>query len=203
MVSYNNAAVLRYIGTTGGFIDTFVASGSGGLGTSFSLVFGPDGNLYVPGGSFPRTGVFRYNGSTGAFISKFAVTGDSSPLDLAFGPDGNLYVLTGGNVRGVSRFNGRTGAFIDNFVPSGSGGLVNPYGFAFSPPRLEIRCAQVELCWESESNKVHQVQYRSSLTTNQWVNFGSPIEGDGTRKCLTDAVPEGQPQRFYNIVTRP
>src|SRR5438445_10352632 len=40
-------AVLRYDGVTGAFIDTFVASGSGGLSSPADLAFGPEGNLYV------------------------------------------------------------------------------------------------------------------------------------------------------------
>jgi hypothetical protein len=49
-VAGNNGAVLRYNGTTGAYINTFVSQGSGGLGfsgTQAGLAFGPDGNLYV------------------------------------------------------------------------------------------------------------------------------------------------------------
>ena len=40
-------AVYRYNGSTGAFINKFVASGAGGLKIPEDLVFGPDGNLYV------------------------------------------------------------------------------------------------------------------------------------------------------------
>jgi DNA-binding beta-propeller fold protein YncE len=72
----------------------FVASGSGGLLTTFGLIFGPDGNgdgrqdLYLP--SFQPTGgdkakdklatIKRYDGVTGAFIDTF-VTANSGGLD--------------------------------------------------------------------------------------------------------------------------
>ena len=72
----------------------FVASGSGGLLTSFGLIFGPDGNgdghhdLYLP--SFDLVGsnksreksatIKRYDGVTGAFIDDF-VTANSGGLD--------------------------------------------------------------------------------------------------------------------------
>ena len=68
---------------------------------------------------------------------------------------------------------------------------------------LAIRCSQMELCWNSVTNRNYQVQYRSSLTTNMWVDLGSPIGGNGTTNCITDAVTTGQPQRFYRIQELP
>lgn len=72
----------------------FVASGSGGLLTTFGLIFGPDGNadgrqdLYLP--SFKTAGsnkadekysaIKRYDGVTGAFLGNF-VTANSGGLD--------------------------------------------------------------------------------------------------------------------------
>jgi hypothetical protein len=38
-------AILRFVGTTGNFIDTFVPSGSGGLSGGLDLIFGPDGRF--------------------------------------------------------------------------------------------------------------------------------------------------------------
>lgn len=67
-------------------------------------------------------------------------------------------------------------------------------------PRLSIRVSQVELCWDTMTNEVYQLQYRSSLTTNVWLQFGGPIVGDGSQFCTNDAVLLGQPQRFYQLV---
>ncbi len=66
-----------------------------------------------------------------------------------------------------------------------------------------VRCSQVELCWESVSNKIYQVQYQSDLTTNFWIDLGTPIQGNGTTSCTVDAVAPGQPQKFYRIVRLP
>jgi len=67
-------------------------------------------------------------------------------------------------------------------------------------PRLDIRVSQVELCWETASNTWYQVQYRSTLTTNQWTPLtGTWITGDGTRYCTTNAILVGTPQRFYQL----
>jgi hypothetical protein len=67
---------------------------------------------------------------------------------------------------------------------------------------LSIRVSQIELCWPTETNKWHQVQYRSALTTNQWMPLHSMfIPGTGGIFCTNDMVAEGEPQRFYQLVT--
>jgi sugar lactone lactonase YvrE len=143
VVNYNTGSVRRYNGTTGAFIDEFVPAGSGGLATPSDLAFGPDGNLYVTGGNFPIPGVFRYSSATGAFMNQFATVADGPyPISMAFGPDGNLYVVTSGSKFAVFRFDWKTGAFMDEFVASGSGGLSNPFGMAFSPGNSpELSCS--------------------------------------------------------------
>jgi sugar lactone lactonase YvrE len=94
----NPGAMLRYNGTTGQYINTFVAQGSGGLtskGIEAGVAFGPDGNLYVA--SSATNQVLEYNGSTGAFVEAFVTAGSgglNNPLGITFGPDGNLYVAS-------------------------------------------------------------------------------------------------------------
>jgi hypothetical protein len=68
-------------------------------------------------------------------------------------------------------------------------------------PRLSIEISQVRLCWNSQTNKMYQIQYRSALTTNAWVDLGAPIPGSGTTTCITDAVTI--PGRFYQVVPLP
>jgi hypothetical protein len=74
---------------------------------------------------------------------------------------------------------------------------------AFLMPAATIRVSEVELCWNTASNRTYQVQYRSALTTNAWIDLGSPLAGNGSTNCITDKVPPGEPQRFYRIVTTP
>jgi len=81
----------------------------------------------------------------------------------------------------------------------GSGYLVE---FAPVPEfsRLDIRISQVELCWWTANNIWYQLQYSSTLTTNQWAPLtGTWVAGDGTRYCTNDAILLGQPQRFYQL----
>jgi hypothetical protein len=70
-------------------------------------------------------------------------------------------------------------------------------------PLLSIRCSQVELCWSSRTNRTYQLQYKSAITTNTWVDSGNPIVGTGTNICITDAIAVGQPQRLYRLRTLP
>ena|ERR1035441_5274963 len=84
------STVLRYNGTTGAFIDTFVSIDSGGLNGGRGLVFGRDGNLYVS--SFYSSQVLRYSGTNGAFIDAFVSAGSgglNGSRFLIFAPVGS------------------------------------------------------------------------------------------------------------------
>jgi predicted secreted protein len=75
--------------------------------------------------------------------------------------------------------------------------------FASAVPVLAIRASEVELCWNCESNRSYQVQYRTDLTTNGWTNLGPPVLTANSTACIFDKVLPGQPQKFYRIVTVP
>lgn len=138
-VLYYNAATVETFdlatrASTGLLMPAGSPIGSGGLYTPSAMAFGPDGALYISGGTFGgNLGVFRYNSTTGAFIDFFANTGSDLyvPIGLAFGPDNNLYVATQ-NAANVMRFNYPSGAFMDFFVPDGGGGLTAPFDILFS-----------------------------------------------------------------------
>ena len=70
-------------------------------------------------------------------------------------------------------------------------------------PILSIRVSQVsqvELCWDTITNASYQLQYRSTLTTNPWSPLATNwVIGTGMAYCTNDAVPFGQPQRFYQV----
>jgi len=87
-----------------------------------------------------------------------------------------------------------------------SGGL-NPTGLlvanlqvtAQDCPRASIRLSEVEICWPSRSNAVYEVDYRSDLTTNNWLPLFTNIVGNGETLCVYDKIAPGQPQRFYRV----
>jgi hypothetical protein len=68
-------------------------------------------------------------------------------------------------------------------------------------PNMKIEVSTVRVCWFTPTNKTAQLQYRSTLTSNSWLDLGPAISGMGTRTCIADAV-EG-PQRFYRVVYLP
>jgi len=70
-------------------------------------------------------------------------------------------------------------------------------------PIATIRVSEVEVTWNTVSNRVYQVQYRSALTTNAWVNWGAPVTGTASMKSIQDAVPADRPQRYYRLVVVP
>jgi DNA-binding beta-propeller fold protein YncE len=74
-------AILRFNGTTGAFIDTFVPGGRGGLAYGRGMVFDPDGGLYVGDAG---NGVHRYD-AQGNFIGDLLVNAVSPSLSQPVG----------------------------------------------------------------------------------------------------------------------
>jgi hypothetical protein len=130
-------SVSSFNAVSGAYLGDFITAGSGGLKDPDTLLYGPDGNLYVSSASSNTSGqILRYDGQTGAFIDVFAQgNGLARPYGMAFGPDGNLYVASFRSDQ-ILRFNGQTGAFTDVFA-QGNGtatGLLNgPNGLHFGP----------------------------------------------------------------------
>jgi subtilisin-like proprotein convertase family protein/streptogramin lyase len=120
--------ILRFDATTGEFLETFVAPGSGGLANVFNMAYGPDGNLYVSSYSGQSNSILRYDGSTGAFIDAFvpeASGGLDGPIGLLFHDDGFLYVSSYRSAT-VLRYDSITGAYVDTLVDRVRGGLASP-----------------------------------------------------------------------------
>jgi hypothetical protein len=66
-------------------------------------------------------------------------------------------------------------------------------------PNLTIEVNDVLLCWHARTNVLWQLQYRSDLTANAWVDFGTPVPGSDRRICFTNSVLD-YPRKFYRVV---
>lgn len=84
VTSDNGNKVLRY-DLNGSYIDTFVASGAGGLNGAVGMIFDDSGNLLVS--SWRNNRVLRFNGSTGAYMNDFISSGLSGPVFLTTVPE--------------------------------------------------------------------------------------------------------------------
>ena len=72
-----------------------------------------------------------------------------------------------------------------------------------SQTELSIRVSEVELSWFALSGFNYQPQYRSSLTSNLWVDLGTPIPGTGSVTHLKTPVVSDTPQRFFRVIANP
>lgn len=92
-----------------------------------------------------------------------------------------------------------------NMYPGGYsnniGSLTATFSIALtSCPTSAIRLSQVEISWPSQSGIAYQVQYRSDLTTNVWLDLlGTNVIGNGMTEYIYDPILPGQPQRFYRV----
>ena len=68
-------------------------------------------------------------------------------------------------------------------------------------PRLTIDVSEVRLCWQSQSNRMYQLQFTTNVASNTWTDSGAPIPGSGATDCSFQPVAD--PQRFYRVVLLP
>lgn len=126
-------AVLRFSGVDGSFIDTFVASGAGGLVGPSGLTFDRNGIMYV--GSPTTDRVLRFD-RNGDYIGDFFPAGEGgldSPVGITFGPDGDFYVASAGSptTAAVLRYDGVSGVFKGALVGPGDGTSTGPRTIEF------------------------------------------------------------------------
>lgn len=118
------------------------------------------------------------------------------------GPNGLYWIYSVSNSADVLHIDGQTA-----FAFSACADIPNRFNHsnvvAVLQPVASIEIGSVNVCWNSVSNRNYQIQFKSVLTTNQWVNLGSPVAGNGSRLCVPDSVQPGDTRRFYQVVTVP
>jgi hypothetical protein len=60
----------------------------------------------------------------------------------------------------------------------------------------------VNLTWSTMTGLNYQLQYRTNLTQNGWINLGSPFTASGGILTTNDISP-ADPQRFYRLQVLP
>ncbi|MEO0458549.1 MAG: PEP-CTERM sorting domain-containing protein [Cyanobacteria bacterium P01_A01_bin.114] len=127
--------IVEFDEKTGDFLGEFISSFDEFVSPD-TLVYGPDGDLYVSSGTTPETSaIYRFDADTGELIGQFATGGGLfRPYGLAFGPDSLLYVSSFLSDQ-ILRYDAVTGDFVDVFAArDGSpAGLNGPNGLLFGP----------------------------------------------------------------------
>lgn len=191
--SFTQNSVRRYDESTGAFLGTFIAAGSGGLNAPHRGIFGPDGFFYQT--SANNDLVLRYNGTTGAFVDVFIQNGTKGlpantldyPVDLAIGPDGALYVSSQLN-DSILRFDTTTGNFLGTFVSSGSGGLDGPSGIQFHGGDLFVAGRFSDRVYRYDGTTgAFELEIGSGLLSSA---FGLDIGGDGNLYVASGGTQE-------------
>lgn len=99
--------------------------------------------------------------------------------------------------------NSATISFSDSAESATAGTHLDGVSVVLLLRHLDIRVSQVDLYWPSLASEIYQVQYRSSLTSNIWLDLFPPVQGNNTTNHVFDTVPFGEPQRFYRFITVP
>jgi len=149
-----------------------------------------------------------YQAAAGAVLTKLS---DLSLLASGTNALAETYTVV---VRTMSsRITGvRLETLYDESLPGGGPGrgpngnfVLMDFSLSVAQARLDlvaaIQVSCVDICWHGLADKLYQVQYSSTLTTNQWVNFGLPTHGNGTN-CVSDSL-RGSERRFYQIIEAP
>jgi hypothetical protein len=64
--------------------------------------------------------------------------------------------------------------------------------------RLSPESDSVDLCWDTQTEAVYQLDYRNSLQSGSWEALGGTVQGTGSEVCTNDPLA-GQTQRFYRV----
>ncbi len=68
-------------------------------------------------------------------------------------------------------------------------------------PRLSLS-TNLQLCWDTQTNGLYQVQWTSSLQPPDWQNLGLPLSGTETNVCVS-VSPTAAGSRFFRIEVLP
>ena len=58
----------------------------------------------------------------------------------------------------------------------------------------------VEIAWPTQTTNIYQIQWSSTLSSNNWFNLGAPVRGTGGTNYYFDPT-RSQDSRFYRVLT--
>jgi Legume lectin domain len=163
-----------------------------GPGAPYTLGMSPhfdDGNLWYAWVDYDGTNVQISANETGirpktAYLSR--------PLDVVelLGQTNAFVGFTSGTYGAWENVDVISFDYRDNYNPI----------FTTNQVPVSIRLAP-QISWLSDTNAHYQVQAMSDLNTN-WIDLGSPIQGNGTTNYFFDPFG-GNSKKFYRVMTRP
>ena len=195
------------------------------------LEWGADGNFYGSterGGTNNYGTLFRI-GTNSAFATLHSFNGLNEgaypQAPLLRGQDGYFYGASAGAVFQMSANGSLTVlALVDqplsrllhgadgSFYGTSSQGGTNGFGSIFllnkaSPPPPVFKTptetpGAFTLSWSTLAGLAYQVQYKTNLSSLNWINLGASMTATNGGMNVSDVVPPG-PQRFYRVVLLP
>lgn len=167
----------------------FFTVGNDGGNPYSGLVQGVDGNFYgtTPQGGTNGFGTIFKITPAGAFTSLFSFTGGEDGKNpyagLVLGDDSSLYGTT---------------------CYGGAGGAGTIFRITVAPTFHAAKSANktLTLTWSTDVGSTYQLQYKSDLSSDNWINLGNPVTATGPTLNATDSVAN-DPQRFYRLVLLP
>lgn len=157
------------------------------LGDTFRVSVGVSGPLWIGVNDRALEGTFQWTSGEPVLYTNW----EPGQPDDGFGlEDAGFISLSGQWSDSVESFVGFVEGAIIEVIPA--------------PPllaRLQVT-TNATISWNSQSNLQYQVQYSTLLTSNSWLNLGSPVTATGTNSSFTDLMTTNR-SRFYRIVRLP
>lgn len=182
-----NGTVFKLM-TNGVLTTLFYFNGTNGSNPSGPVIFGSDGNLYGTCGSGGLNNLgtlfgITTNGMLTTLIHIDGVNGLRPMANMVLGRDNNLY-----------------GAMADLFYNHLTNGD-NIFRLVQRPMLTSVvpTNGSVTLSWNSFTNGVYQVEYKSPLTATNWTVLASNIIATNNSASFTDTLG-GTNERYYRVV---
>ena len=165
-----------------------------------TLVQGNDGFFYGTTDSESAYSAIPYQHELSGTVFKISTNGSLTTLYSFTG-------FTGGNdgATPVALMQGSDGSFYGTTLWGGQGGAGTVFRLTIVPEFQALTLMTnhtLGLTWSTEAGGTYQLQYKTDLHSNNWINLGSATTATGTSLNTTGSVTNDQ-QRCYRLVLSP